>query len=22
TVTSRWPNGQQIVSEFSMPTLG
>ncbi|KEA53670.1 methylmalonate-semialdehyde dehydrogenase [Mangrovibacter sp. MFB070] len=22
TVTTRWPNGQQIVSEFSMPTLG
>ncbi len=22
TVTSRWPNGQRIVSEFSMPTLG
>lgn len=22
TVTTRWPNGQQIASEFSMPTLG
>lgn len=22
TVTTRWPNGQQTVSEFSMPTLG
>ena len=22
TVTTRWPNGQHIVSEFSMPTLG